>query len=108
MQNRINKLPKIELHSHLEGTIKPKLALQISMRNAVSLSNNLFNDNGDYVWSDFASFLTAYDSVSSCLRLGKDYRDITYEYLANRDNKKRSKTNSFEARLSSLGKVFGK
>ena len=81
MQNRINKLPKIELHSHLEGTIKPKLALQISMRNAVSLSNNLFNDNGDYAWSDFASFLTAYDSVSSCLRLGKDYRDITYEYL---------------------------
>ena len=35
-------------------------------------------------------------------------KDITYEYLANRDNKKRSKTNSFEARLSSLGKVFGK
>ena len=81
MQNRINKLPKIELHSNLEGTIKPKLALQISMRNAVSLSNNLFNDNGDYAWSDFASFLTAYDSVSSCLRLGKGYRDITYEYL---------------------------
>ena len=35
-------------------------------------------------------------------------KDITYEYLANRDNKKQSKTNSFEARLSSLGKVFGK
>ncbi len=35
-------------------------------------------------------------------------KDITYEYLANRDNKKQSKTSSFEARLSSLGKVFGK
>ena len=81
MQSRINKLPKIELHSHLEGTIKPKLALQIAKRNAVSLNNNLFNDNGGYAWSDFASFLTAYDSVSSCLRVGKDYRDITYQYL---------------------------
>ncbi len=81
MQEQIHKLPKIELHSHLEGTIKPELAKQIAKRNAVPLDNNLFDDNGGYAWSDFASFLTAYDSVSSCLNNGKDYRDITYEYL---------------------------
>ena len=40
--------------------------------------------------------------------ISKGGKDITYEYLANRYNKKQSKTNSFEARLSSLGKVFGK
>jgi adenosine deaminase len=81
MQEHIHRLPKIELHSHLEGTIKPALAQKIAQRNAVSLDKNLFHENGSYVWNDFASFLTAYDSVSSCLRLGKDYRDITYEYL---------------------------
>ena len=81
MQEQIHKLPKIELHSHLEGTIKPELAKQIAKRNAAPLDNNLFDDNQSYAWSDFASFLTAYDSVSSCLKNGEDYRDITYEYL---------------------------
>ena len=81
MQEQIHKLPKVELHSHLEGTIKPELAKQIANRNATPLDNNLFDDNGGYAWSDFASFLTAYDSVSSCLNNGEDYRDITYEYL---------------------------
>lgn len=81
MQEQIHKLPKVELHSHLEGTIKPELAKQIAKRNAAPLDNNLFDDNGGYAWSDFASFLTAYDSVSSCLKNGEDYRDITYEYL---------------------------
>ena len=81
MQSRINKLPKIELHSHLEGTIKPELAHQLAKRNAISLDYCLFDDNGGYAWSNFASFLSAYDSVSSCLRKGEDYRDITYNYL---------------------------
>ena len=81
MQEQIHKLPKVELHSHLEGTIKPELAKQIAKRNAAPLDNNLFDDNQSYAWSDFASFLTAYDSVSSCLKNGEDYRDITYEYL---------------------------
>ncbi len=81
MQEQIHKLPKVELHSHLEGTIKPEIAKQIAKRNAAPLDNNLFDDNGGYAWSDFASFLTAYDSVSSCLKNGEDYRDITYEYL---------------------------
>ncbi len=81
MQKRINKIPKIELHSHLEGTIKPELARQLAKKNAVSLDNYLFDDNGGYAWSNFANFLTAYDSVSSCLKRGKDYQDITYNYL---------------------------
>lgn len=81
MQSRINKIPKIELHSHLEGTMKPELARQLAKKNAVSLDNYLFDDNGGYTWSNFANFLTAYDSVSSCLKRGKDYQDITYNYL---------------------------
>ena len=81
MRDQIHSLPKVELHSHLEGTIKPSLAQEIAHRNSVSLDNNLFHENGSYAWNDFASFLTAYDGVSSCLRFAKDYRDITYQYL---------------------------
>ena len=37
MQEQIHKLPKVELHSHLEGTIKPALAKEIAQRNDVCL-----------------------------------------------------------------------
>ena len=81
MQDQIHRLPKVELHSHLEGTIRPVLAKEIATRNNITLDPNLFQVNGSYAWSDFPSFLKAYDSVSSCLKSGKDYQDITYEYL---------------------------
>ncbi len=42
MQELIQKLPKIELHSHLEGTIKPDVAQEIARRNSVSLDKISF------------------------------------------------------------------
>jgi len=81
MLEQILNLPKVELHSHLEGTIKPHLVHQIAERNSVTLKESLFNNEGGYAWSDFASFLEAYDEASSCLKNNKDYRDIMYEYL---------------------------
>ena len=35
-------------------------------------------------------------------------KDVTYEYLDNKYKKKQSKTNGFERKFSSLGKIFGK
>jgi len=81
MLEQILNLPKVELHSHLEGTIKPHLVHQIAERNGVTLKESLFNNEGGYSWSNFASFLDAYDGASACLQNKKDYRDIMYEYL---------------------------
>jgi adenosine deaminase len=81
MHDLIQKLPKVELHSHLEGTIKPELFHEIAKRNNVTFDEKLFDEDGGYEWADFPSFLKAYDSVSSCLKNAKDYRDIMYEYL---------------------------
>ena len=81
MLEQILNLPKVELHSHLEGTIKPHLVHQIAERNGVTLKESLFNNEGGYSWSNFASFLDAYDGASACLKNKKDYRDIMYEYL---------------------------
>jgi len=81
MLEQILNLPKVELHSHLEGTIRPYLVHQIAKRNGVTLKESLFNNEGSYSWSDFVSFLDAYDEASSCLKNKKDYRDIMYEYL---------------------------
>ena len=81
IHQKITQIPKVELHSHLEGTMKPSLVRRIAERNGVKLSEGLFTPQGDYAWDIFVTFLQAYDEASSCLMYSKDYRDITYDYL---------------------------
>jgi adenosine deaminase len=81
MEHQINQLPKVELHSHLEGTMSPALVRQIAQRNGIQLKDDLFTDQDTFAWNDFLSFLRAFDEASRCLLNSNDYRDIMYEYL---------------------------
>ena len=74
-------IPKAELHCHLEGSIPPVLAREIAVRNGLDLPPGLFDDDGHYVWTDFLSFLDAYDRVCGVLRTARDFGDILYSYL---------------------------
>ncbi len=81
MNNQIKNIPKVELHSHLEGTISPPLVRRIAKRNSITLKDGLFTDEDKFAWEDFVGFLNAYDEASFCLRKSIDYEDITYEYF---------------------------
>lgn len=76
------KLPKAELHVHLEGTVSPALAVRLAERNNMPLPEGIFNADGEYNWSTFPEFLNSYDVASSVIRTHADYVDVTYEYLA--------------------------
>ena len=39
IQQKIHQIPKVELHSHLEGTIQPSLVKKIAKRNNIELIN---------------------------------------------------------------------
>jgi|TARA_B110000967_G_scaffold90416_1_gene93042 adenosine deaminase len=81
LANKIQKLPKVELHSHLEGCIQPHLVRTIAERNGISLKHGLFTTDDTFAWGDFVEFLQAYDEASFCLRKAQDYRDIMYTYM---------------------------
>lgn len=72
---------KIDLHCHLEGAASPALIRRLAHRNNIELPPALFTGDGAFHWSDFISFLDAYDRASSAIRSSLDYRDVTYEYL---------------------------
>lgn len=80
MNKKIQDIPKVELHSHLEGTIPPALVRKIAKRNKIKLKDGLFTAKDLFAWGDFVAFLKAYDEASFCLRKSIDYEDITYEY----------------------------
>ena len=75
-------IPKAEIHCHLEGSIPPKLAVELADRNGIALPPNLFDEKGHYAWKDFWSFLDSYDRVCTALKTSRDFRDVIYTYLA--------------------------
>ena len=81
MHQQIQQLPKVELHSHLEGTMRPALVRRIAKRNGINLKASLFTQQDDFAWHDFATFLQAFDEASRCLLNSDDYRNIMYEHL---------------------------
>lgn len=55
--------PKVELHLHLEGAAPPALALARAAETGAAL-DDLIAPGGGYRWTDFTSFLDAYDRVA--------------------------------------------
>lgn len=78
----IRKMPKVELHVHLEGSISPETLLILARRNKVPLPVNSVEEvRRWYEFSDFAHFIEVYFTVCNCLRTQDDIELITAEFL---------------------------
>jgi adenosine deaminase len=78
-------MPKVELHVHLEGSIRPETLLTLAERNKVALPADTIE--GLRAWtqfSDFAHFIEVYFAICDCLRTPDDFELITREFLAHR------------------------
>jgi adenosine deaminase len=80
---QVAALPKAELHLHIEGTLEPELALELSARNGVALSyQDVDALRGAYSFSDLSSFLALYYECMAVLRTAEDFADLAAAYLA--------------------------
>jgi len=71
----IRSLPKAELHLHLEGSIRPRTAVELAARHGLALTEQ--EAQARYQYSDFPGFLEAFKWVTSFLRAPADYALIT-------------------------------
>jgi aminodeoxyfutalosine deaminase len=73
--------PKIELHVHLEGTLRPETLLAIAERNDVSLPFETSEELADHFhFRNLEHFIDIWLMVTSCLRTTEDFRRITVDY----------------------------
>jgi aminodeoxyfutalosine deaminase len=73
--------PKIELHVHLEGTVRPKTLLEIARRNGYALPVDSVEDlRALYEYRDFARFIEVFMLTSTALEREEDFRQIVVEY----------------------------
>lgn len=79
----IEKMPKVELHVHLEGAIGPATLLKLARRYGIALpADTVAGLRSWYTFSDFDHFITVYTLISSCIRSPEDIELIAAEFLA--------------------------
>ena len=76
----IRRLPKAELHLHLEGTVLPETLVELSRRHDDD-PLDLARAKALYQYTDFTGFLMAFKAVTEHLRTSEDYELITYRML---------------------------
>src|SRR6266498_4455298 len=73
--------PKIELHVHLEGAVRPRALLEIAARNGVSLPASSEAELAKlYQFRDFAHFLELWLMTTCALQKEQDFRQVVVEY----------------------------
>jgi adenosine deaminase len=83
LHNFIREMPKVELHVHLEGSIRPSTVLVLAERNGVDLpARDLQGLREFYRFTDFDHFIEVYFTVSGCLNTVDDFSLIAYEFGA--------------------------
>jgi aminodeoxyfutalosine deaminase len=71
--------PKIELHVHLEGTVRPATLREIAKRNDYALPDNL---ESLYSFRDFRHFIEVFELTAGALSRYDDFRQIVVDYAA--------------------------
>jgi aminodeoxyfutalosine deaminase len=77
------RMPKVELHVHLEGSIRPNTLLQLAERNGFKLPAQDVEGLRDfYRFRSFPHFIEVYVTITCCLQMPDDYRLVAYEFGA--------------------------
>ena len=85
----IARLPKSELHLHIEGTLEPEMMFEMAARNAVEIPYNSVDElRAAYSFANLQEFLDLYYQGMEVLRHEQDFYELTLAYFrrARNDN----------------------
>ena len=76
------KLPKVELHLHLEGSLEPQMLFDLAIRNQVTLPyQNVEEVKQAFQFTQLQDFLDIYYQAANVLVTEQDFYDLTWAYL---------------------------
>jgi len=78
----LRRMPKAELHMHIEGSLEPELIFALASRNKVSIPYASVEDlRNAYAFTNLQSFLDIYYAGASVLITEQDFYDMAQAYL---------------------------
>lgn len=82
MHDFLRKLPKVELHLHIEGSLEPELMFQLAKRNNIELPYATISEaKAAYQFDDLQEFLNLYYLGMNVLRTEQDFYDLAMDYF---------------------------
>ncbi len=80
----LEAMPKVELHVHLEGSIRPETLLKLAHKHGVRLpATTLEGVQAWYSFRDFDHFIEIYFAISDCIRTVEDIELIVQDFARN-------------------------
>lgn len=80
--NFIKDMPKVELHVHLEGSIRPETLLKLAQHNNIPLPVTTVAELQTwYTFTGFPHFIEVYKTISRCICTPDDIELITRDFL---------------------------
>jgi len=78
----IHRIPKAELHIHIEGTLEPEFMLALAKRNQIKLPYTSIEEIREaYNFHNLQSFLDLYYAGMNVLITEQDFYELTWKYL---------------------------
>lgn len=82
MIDLIKKLPKAELHLHIEGSLEPELMFRLAKKNNIEIPYKDIEDvRNAYNFTNLQTFLDIYYAGANVLITKDDFYDLTWEYV---------------------------
>lgn len=78
----IKRLPKAELHLHIEGSLEPELMFRLAHKNNVAIPYNSVEEvRSAYNFTNLQTFLDIYYAGANVLLTEDDFYDLTWNYI---------------------------
>jgi len=82
LHSLLRRMPKAELHIHIEGSLEPELIFALAQRNGVVLPYASVDElRAAYAFTDLQSFLDIYYAGASVLLKEEDFHDMAWAYF---------------------------